>query len=544
MDTVLQSELSLTRRGFFSAAGAAAASALFAPALAHGAPAQRPNVLWITCEDTSPDLGCYGDPYAVTPNLDGLASQGARYTLAFTHAPVCAPSRSGIITGMYPTTIGTLHMRSQGVPPPYVRCFPEYLRAAGYYCTNNAKTDYNFPCPPTAWDECSRQAHWRNRPDRAQPFFAVFNIETTHESRCWPVDGPLQHDPAKAVLPPYYPDTPVVRRNWARYYDQVTRMDGQVAGFLRQLAEDGLGENTAVFFYGDHGRGLTRAKRWVYDSGIRVPLLIRWPGKIAPGTVVDRLVAFVDFAPTVLSIAGIKPPEYMQGRAFLGEHAAPPREYIFAARDRMDETYDIIRAVRDRRWKYIRNFEPQKPYAQIIKYMEKMPILQEMRRLHGEGKLAGPPALFFRQTKPTEELYDTEADPHEINSLAAAPEHQETLQRLRGVLEKWMKETGDLGLVPEPELKERMRPGGRWAATAAPATAPNSGAFNGAVEVALSCPTQGASIAYTTETGQNARWLLYSRPIRLAQSATLRAKACRLGYRDSGVTEAVFRLGG
>jgi uncharacterized sulfatase len=532
-----------TRREFLGTTGLAMGAALW-PQAGRAAGGRPPNILWITCEDTSPDLGCYGDAYAVTPNLDRLAGQGARYTHAFTHAPVCAPSRSGVITGMYPTTIGTHHMRSQGVPPPYVHCFPEYLRAAGYYCTNNAKTDYNFDCPLTAWDECSRNAHWRNRPDRSQPFFAVFNILTTHESQCWPIDGPLQHDPARAVLPPYYPDTPAVRRNWARYYDQVTKMDAQAAAFLKQLEDDGLAESTAVFFYGDHGRGLTRGKRWVYDSGIRVPLLIRWPGKIRPGTVADRLVAFVDFAPTVLSLAGVRPPDHMQGRAFLGEFDASPREYVFAARDRMDETYDIIRAVRDRRWKYIRNFEPQKPYAQHIKYMEKMPILQEMRRLQAESKLQGAPALWFAPTKPTEELYDTVADPHEVNNLAAAPEHQETLRRLRGVLEQWMKETNDLALVPEPELKERMRPGGVWAVAAAPAIAPNGGAFNGAVDVTLSCPTPGASIAYTAETGRNARWLLYSRPIRLAQSATLRAKACRLGYRDSSIAEAVFRFGG
>ncbi len=366
-----------TRRRFIGTAAVALAAP---PFLARGQGKKPPNILWVTCEDTSPDLGCYGDAYAVTPNLDKLAAQGARYTHCFTHAPVCAPSRSGIITGMYPTTIGTHHMRCHGVPQPFVRCFTEYLRAAGYYCTNNSKTDYNFPPPITAWDECSKEAHWRNRPDKGQPFFAVFNIGSTHESQCWPIDGKLDHDPAKAVLPPYYPDTPVVRRNWARYYDQVTKMDAQVARILKELEDDGLAENTVVFFYGDHGRGLTRAKRWVYDSGIRVPLLIRWPGVIKPATVTDRLVAFVDFGPTVLSIAGIKPPEHMQGRPFLGEHDTPPRDYVFAHRDRMDETYDIIRAVRDKRFKYIRNFEPHKPYAQRINYMEKMPILQEMRR--------------------------------------------------------------------------------------------------------------------------------------------------------------------
>jgi uncharacterized sulfatase len=515
---------------------------VLAPALAQGQVKKPLNILWVTCEDTSPDLGCYGDGYAVTPNLDGLASQGARYTLAFSHAPVCAPARSGIITGMYPTTIGSHHMRCHAVPQAFVRCFPEYLRAAGYYCTNNAKTDYQFAPPITAWDECSNKAHWRNRPDKSQPFFAVFNILTTHESQCWPIDGKLDHDPAKALLPPYYADTPVIRRNWARYYDQVTKMDARVAGMLKQLEDDGLADNTVVFFYGDHGRGLTRGKRWVYDSGTRVPLLIRWPGQTKPGSVTDRLVMFIDFGPTVLSIAGVKPPEHMQGRAFLGDFDTPPRDYVFAHRDRMDETYDIIRAVRDKRFKYIRNFEPQKPYAQRINYMEKMPILKEMRRLHAEGKLEGSQKLWFADTKPVEELYDTVADPHEVNNLADAPEHQDTLKRLRKVLEDWMKETKDLGLIPEGELRKQGLPGGHPGTTAEPKIEPNGGTFDKPVTVTLTCATEGASIAYTTDAAKTPHWLLYSTPLVLGKSATLRARACRIGWKDSPEARAVFRF--
>lgn len=529
-----------TRRQFI---GTTAAALALSPALTCSQAKRPPNVLWVTCEDTSPDLGCYGDAYAVTPNLDKLAAQGCRYDLAFSHAPVCAPARSGIITGMYPTTIGSHHMRCHAVPEPFVRCFTEYLRAAGYYCTNNVKTDYNFPAPLTAWDECSNKAHWRNRPDKSQPFFAVFNFTSTHESQCWPIDGKLAHDPAKAVLPPYYADTPVIRRNWARYYDQVTKMDGQVAGILKQLEDDGLAENTVVFFYSDHGRGLTRGKRWLYDSGIRVPLLIRWPGVIKPGSTSDRLVCFVDFGPTVLSIAGIKPPDWMQGRPFLGEYEAPPREYVFAHRDRMDETYDIIRAVRDKRFKLIRNFEPHKPYAQRIDYMEKMPILQEMRRLHAEGKLTGAPALWFAERKPVEELYDCEADPHEVVNLAERPEHQETLKRLRKALEDWMKETKDLGLIPEAELKEKGIPGGKPGTTAEPRIEPAGGKFDKPVTVTVACSTEGASIAYTTDERKEPRWLLYSKPITIEKSCTLRARACRIGWKDSPEVRAVFQLG-
>jgi len=532
----------VSRRTFLHATGAAAAATALGPAIARGQAKKPPNILWVVCEDTSPDLACYGDPYAITPNLDKLASQGCRYDLAFSHAPVCAPARSGIITGMYPTTIGTHHMRCRGVPQPYVRCFTEYLRAAGYYCTNNAKTDYQFAPPITAWDECSRKAHWRNRPDKNQPFFAVFNIGTTHESQCWPNNGPFQHDPAKANIPPYYPDTPVVRRNWARYHDQITKMDAQVARFLKELEDDGLADNTVVFFYGDHGRGLTRGKRWIYDSGIRVPLLIRWPGVIKPGSVSDRLVCFIDFGPTVLSIAGVKPPAHMQGRAFLGKFDTPPRDYVFAHRDRMDETYDIIRAVRDKRFKYIRNFEPHKPYAQRINYMEKMPILKEMRRLHAEGKLTGPPALWFAPTKPVEELYDTTKDPHEINNLAGDPKHRDVLVKMRKVLEDWMKETNDLGLIPEGELRERGIPGGKPGTTADPKIEPAGGKFGKPVTVAITCSTEGSSIAYTLGEGRRPRWLLYSKPIRLAKSATLRARACRIGWKDSAEVKATFEL--
>lgn len=501
--------------------------------------AARPNILWITCEDTSPDLGCYGDPYARTPNLDRLASQGARFTRAFTVAPVCAPSRSCIITGMYPTTIGTHHMRSKGVPPPYVKCFPEYLRAAGYYCTNNVKTDYNFDPPFTAWDESSNRASWRNRPRPDQPFFSVINLVMTHESqirtdaaafaantkRLRPED---RHDPSQATLPPYYPDTPVVRNDWSRYYDLVTAMDLRVADILKQLDEDGLPDSTIVVFFGDHGRGLPRAKRWVYDSGIHIPLIVRWPGKIAPGTVREDLVSEIDFAPTMLALAGVPVPKHMQGQVFLGDRAAPPRSHIFAARDRMDETYDIIRAVRDTRYKFIRNFQPGKPYAQYIDYMDQMPTLREMRRLNKEGTLVGPQRNFFLPEKPIEELYDTAADPHEVTNLALKPEHRQRVESTRGVLERWMKETGDLGLVPEDELKERMRPGGVMAVTATPTIEVIDG------KAQLACSTEGASIGYTTATGNNVRWSLWTgEPIEVGMGTTLRAKACRIGFKDS-----------
>lgn len=458
-------------------------AAVFLATTASGSAADRPNIVWITCEDLSADLGCYGDAYARSPNIDRFAAEGVRYTHCFSHAGVCAPSRSGIITGMYPCSIGSHNMRSRTLLPSEVRCFPEYLRKAGYYCTNNSKTDYNFDTPAGIWDENGKDAHWRNRIGD-QPFFAIFNFTTSHESQIRASEAVYRrntarltkdqrHDPAKATLPPYYPDTPAVRRDWARYHDNITAIDYEFADRLKELEDAGLADDTIVFFYSDHGRGLPRGKRWLYDSGVHVPLLIRWPKRmrstatnselLLPGGVCNDLVAFVDLAPTVLSIAGIDIPANIQGQAFLGgAKAAKPREYVYAARDRMDERIDLIRMVRDRRFKFIRNYEWWKPYAQNISYMNEMPTMIEWRRLAAEGKLRGPQQLFLAPQKPREELYDCEADPYEIRNLADDPSHKETLARLRAEHERWSDEIRDLGYLPETSLSSFQRPGGRW----------------------------------------------------------------------------------
>ena len=327
------------------------------------APVGRPNVLWITAEDISPDLGCYGDAYAATPNIDRLAREGVRYTHAFATAPVCSPARSCLITGLYATSLGTQHLRSLFPIPDEFQGYPAYLRKAGYYCTNNEKTDYNTANEraiiAASWDESSGRAHWRKRP-AGQPFFSVFNLMVSHQSRAsvWSFEQfeamiskvltPAErHDPDRAPVPPYYPDTPTVRRTLARYYDCVTAMDKEVGRILDELAADGLAEDTVVFFYGDNGRGLPRGKRTLYDTGLHEPFIIRFPQKYqhlapaAPGQTTDRLVSFVDFAATVLSLTGLQPPPYMQGVAFLGPHAGPPREVVYGARDRVDEAYDL-----------------------------------------------------------------------------------------------------------------------------------------------------------------------------------------------------------
>ena len=496
----------------------------------------RPNILWISCEDISPHLGCYGDHFADTPNLDRLAAQGVRFTNCCSHAGVCAISRSGIITGMYPVSIGSQHMRSRIVPPPRVKCFTEYLRAAGYYCTNRSKADYNFEPPLTAWDENNaKSTDWRGRA-KGQPFFCVINLTITHESQIRAKYDSLTHDPAKVTLPPYIPDTPVTRRDRARYYDLVTKMDRQAGEILDRLEADGLAENTIVMFWSDHGEGLPRGKRWLYDSGIRVPLIVRWPGREKPASVREDLVAFVDFAPTVLTLAGVAPPKHMQGRVFLGDKTAAQPEYLFGHRDRMDETYDIIRAVRSRRFKYLRNFETRRPYGQHIDYMDQMPTMIEMRRLHAEGALTGAQAQYFRTTKPAEELFDLEADPYEIANVADRPEHAETLAKMRTALEEWQVRVGDLGLVPEPLMMKAIRPGAEYATTAPPDAAVSAIPGREACTLTLGCATNGASIAWTTESGKNPPWKLYVNPVEIEKGTRVRAIACRLGFLDSPET--------
>ena len=565
--------MSLTGHSAWSRAATAAATLLVCvvpcPVLAQGAPAApaRPNIVWISAEDLSPDLGIYGNGYAAAPTLDQLAREGARFTHAFSSAPVCAPSRSAIITGMYPTTIGSMHMRSKAVPPPGVKAFTEYLRAAGYYCTNRSKTDYNFEAPPahrppdTVWDESSEKAHWRNRPDPRQPFFSVFNIMTTHEGQIRldetqfggvtaVLDSSVRHDPARAVIPPYYPDTPLVRKDWARYYDLISVMDGQVKAILQQLEDDGLADRTIVFFWGDHGRGLPRAKRFVYDSGLRVPLIVRWPGTIAPDSVVDDLVSLMDLGPTVLALAGVPVPGHMQGRAFLGPAKPPARELVFGHRDRMDEAYDMMRTVRDARFRYIKNFFPGRPYAQHIEYMEEMPTMREWRRRYKDhmnavgpeyGRALNPiQLLFMAPEKPSEELYDLDTDPYEVRNLAGSPEHQSVLARMRQALEAWQKETGDLGLVPEAELRERMRPGGVWVRVAAPVVR-EARPRAGTVRLTVTSETPGASFAYTTEAGDSPRWKLSTGDLELPLPVSVRIKVCRLGYLDSEVVARVYR---
>ncbi len=432
--------------------------------------ADRPNILWLTAEDMSPNVGAYGDPDARTPTLDRLAADGVRYERAFAVAGVCAPSRSSLIAGMYASSLGSQHMRCEATLPAAVQLLPALLRDAGYYCTNNFKQDYNFAAPEGAWDESSRTAHWRNRP-AGRPFFSVFNFMTTHEqflraepaavaragARIGPAD---RRDPAGLSLPGWLPDTPAVRREWARYHENITAMDLQVAAVLRQLEEDGLAGDTIVMFFSDHGAGFPRAKQFIYDCGMRVPLIVHCPPRwrhllpMKAGTADSRLVSLVDLAPSVLGLAGVTPPTTMQGRAFLGKAASAPRAYTYGIRDRMDERFDTSRTVRDARFRYHRNYRPDLPHFPGLTYMDMLATAQEFRRLAAAGQLTGGLAHFMAPKQGLEELYDLDADPDELHNLAADPAYAADLQRLRMAHFAWVRETRDTGFIPEQMLRD------------------------------------------------------------------------------------------
>ncbi len=422
---------------------------------------ERPNILWITSEDNGPHLGCYGDTYATTPHLDALASRGVRYTRAWSAAPVCAPARTTLITGVYPTSTGSEHMRSLVALPESIKMYPQILRGLGYYCTNNSKEDYNLIKPAELWDASSRTAHWRNRAP-GQPFFSIFNFTVSHESQIRSRPHTPVHDPSAVRLPAYHPDTPEVRRDWAQYYDKITEMDRQAGEVLAQLDADGLAEDTIIFYYGDHGSGMPRSKRWPYNSGLHVPLIVvvpeKWkhlaPHDHVPGGTSDRLVSFVDFAPTVVSIAGSRPPRWMQGRAFLGRHIARPAPYLYGFRGRMDERIDLVRSIRNDRYVYIRNYLPHLIYGQHLDYMFQTPTTRVWKQLYDEGKLQ-PPQTYFWEPKPVEELYDLESDPDEVINLAGSNSHQRVLRELRSALRDWIVTSQDLGFLPEDEMHRR-----------------------------------------------------------------------------------------
>jgi arylsulfatase A-like enzyme len=522
------------------------------------------NFLILTCEDISPFLSMYGDSTARTPNLDRLASEGLVYTRAFAPVGACAPSRSAIITGMYPTSIGTHHMRTsndyngwgyrnydrkfnvkdiEGNPlkpysvvlPPQVRCFTEYLRAEGYYCSNNFKTDYQFAAPVTAWDANGRDAHWKNRKP-GQPFLAVFNDMVTHESRLWLNDSlPLTVNPEDVRIPSYLPDDELVRKDFARLYSNIELMDKQVGNRINELEEAGLLDETVIIWFSDHGGPFPKAKREHSDDGLRVPFIISLPDEHG-GILVNDLVSFVDVAPTVLSLAGIPIPKHLQGYPFLGDQRGKPRKYIFGSGDRFDNKTDRCRIARDKRYLYVKNYFPELPAYKDLKYRKNIPSMRVLLEYKEKSKLNEDQLYWFRKSKTPEELYDCAVDPHCLRNLIDNPECTAKASELRNSLEKWQADVGDLGSIPERKMLDSMWPGGTQPKTRKPEIHIENG------ELLLNCPTHGASIAYLLSERRlspdlNSGWQLYHSPIRQQQGKYLYVMATRIGYKDSEVHE-------
>ena len=519
---------------------------LFAQQTAQPSP---PNIVWIVCEDLSPQhLESYGGTGGKTPFLNALAAESVQYNQVFATAGVCAPSRAALITGAYQTSIGAMHMRTlatsavtlDAYPPGFkgystllpagMKTYPELLRRAGYYTSNNSKEDYQFESPVTMWDESGAKAHYRNRPDSTQPFFSIFNFMVTHESQVWMREHEeLLVRPEEVSVPAVYPDDSLTRRVLARFITNAMRMDKQVGEVVAQLKEDGLYENTIIFFFSDHGDGMPYFKRELYDRGLRAPLLIKAPF-LEAGSQSNELISFVDFAPTLLSLAGVPIPESMQGQAFLGQQkSATPRKYSFAARDRMDSEYDRVRAVTDGEFKYIRNYMPEKPNYQNVKYRLQNPLMIHLLELNSKGLLNANQARWFAPTKPAEELYDTKTDPWEFKNLIGNPLYEEKLRELRKAHEDWVLTYGDLGALDEMSMVRNWW-GGK---DSPPVTSPAESTYQGG-KISLKSSSPGASFGYRKS--KNEPWKLYSMPFASVPGETILVNTYRIGFKTSETT--------
>ena len=516
----------------------------------------RINIVWLLAEDVSPDLACYGDSTAKTPNIDRLASEGVVFDYAFTTAPICAPSKSCLYTGVYQNYLGTHEMRTswknyEAVPPPYIKVFTEYLRKAGYYCSKNGHTDYQFGNAETAWDKINasflplvKVRNWRERED-GQPFFSVINLMETHESQQWMrFFAKPTVNPETVPVPPYYADDPVIRHDIAMMYSNIERLDKSVGEYLQKLEEDGLADHTIVIFFGDHGRGMPRSKRFLYDGGLKVPLIIRWPGKLKGGTRCEGLVSFVDMAPTMLSLAGVPIPGYIQGKVFLGAHQdSIPRQYVYGSRDRADETVDKIRSIRNKRFLYIRNFMPEVPYTEPLMFRDLMPTMKRMRELYAQGKLNAIQSEWFAREKPPEELYDTKHDPWNVYNIAGQPESDSIKSLLKTKLDEWIATYDRYFNLPEEKMIEQMWPGHVQPVTGTPIFSKKEETFRSPFQLGITSPTEGASIEYKIkgERNQTSGWKLYNRPLTIDDDCVVYARALRYGYKMSGEASVKFK---
>lgn len=539
----------------------------------------RPNIIWLVAEDLSPRFSFYGDSTALTPSLDQLAARGIIYDHAYTVSGVCAPSRSSLITGCYPTSIGTQHMRQDkgvipilgipsynAVPPKDVKAFPELLRAAGYWTASYRKLDYQFGNPFTIWDEVNERPHWRQRvgADKKKPFFIYSTYEITHEINIWPDSTKerffreMKIDKAKLAMdvtkrpildtmnnliqnadvevPPYLPDTELTRDHLVRLYYNIMRMDQQIGQLIDDLETDGLLDNTIVFFLSDHGDCLPRGKRWLYESGTHVPLVISIPEAYQPegyqsASRDGRLYSMVDLPPTVLEFAGIEQPRWMQGKAIFNELAATPRTYVYGARDRIDNRYDLRRSVRDAQYRYIRNFEPEKPYQQSQTFLEQMPLMRIILEMKDQGRLNKVQSAWLGDRKPSEELFDLKSDPYELRNLANDPDFQSKKAELSEALDGWMGEINDRYQQDEWSQAEEAWPLGEQPKTESVRVSVND------KYLGLNCLTEGATIAYRAIGTK--RWEIYTRPI-LRSIGNIEARAVRYGFAPSDIT--TFKL--
>lgn len=538
-----------------------------APALSgFGITPERPNILCIVTEDISPYLGCYGDPVAKTPNLDNFAEEAIRYTNMHTTIGVSSPSRFALITGMYPSAMGANNMRTgkkgyEAVPPVGVKAYTEYMRAAGYYCTNNSKTDYQFNANPAHWDENGNSATWKNCPED-QPFFAIFNINTTHESQIWARKEPLEVMPEDIDMSrfPYFPDDPVIRQDLARMYTNIAIMDRETQTFIDELEASGKMDNTIIIWYSDNGGPIPRGKRSIYNTGTNVPFMVRFPNGHRAGQVEDRLCMFIDVPATILSLAGIKPPDYMHGQPFLGEYDAPRREYIFMARDRFDEEEGEKSAgARDMRFQYIRNYTDMPNYMDID-YRLSMPMMKRLKEMNEAGELNREQNLWFSLPRPKEEFYDVLNDPYQLNNLIGDPNYRYDIERLKARYDEWNSTINRIWEnTAEEELIEQFKPGGIQPVVANPTGKKTDAGWE------ISCETPGSSIVYAInyvepkqDKGRNRGnqdtpapqqdwsmvmgggqgqpaipWKLYTGPIELQRGESLMAMGCRAGYAPS-----------
>ena len=521
------------------------------------------NVVWISCEDMGPILGSYGNQIIKTPNLDKLASEGVRYTNAYSTVGVCAPSRFSIITGMYSARLGANNMRTgdyhnyktpeevsykknigvidkagfnipeyEVVPPPHVKPFTEILRKEGYYCANNFKCDYQFNAPFTAWDEVSSTVSFRDAPN-GMPFFYVWNTLLTHESRIWERSNkPLTVSPQDVIIPSYFADIPEVRKDIARKYSNIEAMDRKVGELMNQLESDGVLENTIIMFWSDHGGNLLRQKRAVGNSGLNVPLIIRYPNKKNAGKVDDRIVSLMDLGPTVLSLLNIKPPNHYDGKAIAGRYEEEARKYAFGTADRFDESTDMQRSVLDGRYVYIKNFMPELPLIYRNKYRERITMNSKLIQMDSLNMLEGDAKYIFMKTKPMEEFYDLANDPYEVNNIIDDPQYTKKINEFRVALENWQKEIDDKGFIPENEIVKSF-----WPNMIQPVTENVTFSINNQGKLELNSATDGASIGYQIDNKIGTKnWDLYYKPIQLNKDQKIAARAIRIGYKASEIT--------